>query len=293
MSEFNPYNPGADFTVSQDYSSSGHSGIDFAATAGTPIPAAADGRIVYSGYSATAGNWVVIEHTSPDGSKFYSMYMHMNAPCTLTGNVVAGQTIGQVGSTGLSTNPHLHFEIAQGTDPSKPDNGVLEGKTRDVKNPYTWDNWPTGGPYDAARDGKGLAKNYPQYEIKQECFDDSKLVYSPLVLDLDRDGIETTSSTSGTHFDHDTNGFAEQTGWVKDDDGLLVWDRNGDGTIDDGTELFGTNILLQNGQRASNGFAALKEYDNNADGVIDDQVYHLGEFAGVALTTDQTFREML
>ena len=48
-------------------------------------------------------------------------------------------------------------------------------------------------------------------------------------------------------------------------------DRNGDGIINNGTELFGTNTVLQNGQRAANGFQALAEYDNNADGIIDNR----------------------
>ena len=67
---------------------------------------------------------------------------------------------------------------------------------------------------------------------------------SPLVLDLDGDGVETTSVENGTHFDHDGNDFAEKSGWVGSDDGLLVRDINGNGVIDDGTELFGNNAAF-------------------------------------------------
>jgi hypothetical protein len=91
----------------------------------------------------------------------------------------------------------------------------------------------------------------------------------PLVLDLDGDGIETTSVKAGAYFDHDGNGFAEQTGWASSDDGLLVMDRNADGVINDGTELFGDQTVLQNGQKATDGFQALAELDTNADGAID------------------------
>lgn len=91
----------------------------------------------------------------------------------------------------------------------------------------------------------------------------------PLILDLDGDGVETTSVTDGTHFDHDANGFAEQTGWAASDDGLLVWDRNGDGRINNGRELFGNNTILKNSSRAADGFQALAEWDDNADGRID------------------------
>ncbi len=92
---------------------------------------------------------------------------------------------------------------------------------------------------------------------------------SPLILDLDGDGVETLGKDARIFFDHDANGFAQLTGWVAPDDGLLVWDRNGNGAIDDGSELFGNNTLLTNGQKAANGFAALAEWDANKDGVID------------------------
>jgi len=91
----------------------------------------------------------------------------------------------------------------------------------------------------------------------------------PLILDLDNDGLETINVADGAYFDHDGNGFAEQTGWAKSDDGLLVMDRNGNGTIDNGAELFGDQTILQNGQRATDGFQALAELDSNSDGVID------------------------
>lgn len=95
---------------------------------------------------------------------------------------------------------------------------------------------------------------------------------SPLILDLDGDGkVETTRSTNGTHFDHDGNGFAESTGWVGKDDGLLVRDINGNGQVDDGTELFGNNSVLSSGEKAANGFEALKDLDSNNDGVFNSQ----------------------
>ncbi len=100
-------------------------------------------------------------------------------------------------------------------------------------------------------------------------FNQAQTTTSPLILDLDGDGVETTSLAHGVFFDHDGNGFAEQSGWVGKDDGLLVLDRNGNGTIDEGSELFGNNTTLSNGNKAANGFAALRELDSNLDGVID------------------------
>lgn len=93
--------------------------------------------------------------------------------------------------------------------------------------------------------------------------------YSPIILDLDGDGVETIGYKEGAYFDHDGNGFAEQTGWAASDDGLLVLDRNGDGIINSGRELFGDNTLLKNGRKAEHGFAALADLDDNEDGNID------------------------
>ena len=100
-------------------------------------------------------------------------------------------------------------------------------------------------------------------------FRNSEQTMSPIILDLDGDGIETTAVLGSTHFDFAGDGFAESTGWASGDDGLLVLDRNGNGRVDDGGELFGNNTLLGNGQLAANGFAALAELDSNHDGRID------------------------
>ncbi|HTY79688.1 MAG TPA: calcium-binding protein [Candidatus Bathyarchaeia archaeon] len=100
-------------------------------------------------------------------------------------------------------------------------------------------------------------------------FDDARTVVSPIILDLDGNGVETVSAAEGGHFDHDGNGFAERTGWVAEGDGLLVWDRDGNGRIDIGKELFGDRTLLRDGvTRASNGFQALASWDEDADGRI-------------------------
>ncbi|WP_409522914.1 calcium-binding protein [Nitrincola sp. MINF-07-Sa-05] len=100
-------------------------------------------------------------------------------------------------------------------------------------------------------------------------FNSAQRQASPIILDLDGNGVSTTGITEGVYFDHNGDGFAQLTGWVDANDGLLVWDRNNNGVIDNGTELFGDNTVMLNGQNAVNGFAALAEHDTNDDGVID------------------------
>jgi hypothetical protein len=94
-------------------------------------------------------------------------------------------------------------------------------------------------------------------------------VGSPIVLDLNGDGVHTTSIAQGVQFDLFATGSKVTTGWVDATDGLLALDRNSNGSIDDGSELFGTSTTLANGQNASNGYEALAQLDANADGVID------------------------
>jgi hypothetical protein len=91
---------------------------------------------------------------------------------------------------------------------------------------------------------------------------------TPIVLDLNGDGVHTLAMAAGVQFDLLANGSKVQTGWVGSGDGLLALDRNHDGSIGDGSELFGSSTLLANGQRASDGYAALGELDANHDGVI-------------------------
>ncbi|WP_289078787.1 hypothetical protein [uncultured Thalassospira sp.] len=87
----------------------------------------------------------------------------------------------------------------------------------------------------------------------------------PLILDLDGNGIDITSLKDGQLFDIDGDGTIDQTAWIKGADALLALDRNGDGEINDGRELFGD----QHG--AKDGFAELSKFDDNLDGLIDQQ----------------------
>lgn len=98
---------------------------------------------------------------------------------------------------------------------------------------------------------------------------------SPIALDLNGDGLQTTALQGGVYFDLDTDGFAEKIGYLNPNDGFLALDRNGDGLITSGSELFGNNTPMQNGSIAPNGYEALKSYDSNIDNLIDsnDAIY--------------------
>ncbi|HAU3362159.1 TPA: hypothetical protein JDL67_005042, partial [Salmonella enterica subsp. salamae] len=106
---------------------------------------------------------------------------------------------------------------------------------------------------------------------------DAFRVSDPLVIDLNGDGVKTISKSAGIVFDHDGNLFAENTGWISSEDGLLVLDKNQDGKIDSGKELFGGNTELEDGTLAKNGYEALQRYDENKDGVIDKNDSILGK----------------
>ncbi|WP_339462681.1 peptidoglycan DD-metalloendopeptidase family protein [Pseudomonas sp. EA_105y_Pfl2_R69] len=87
-----------------------HKGVDYAAPRGTPIKAAGDGRITLAGRHGGYGNAVIIQH----GQRYRTLYAHMQgfAKGIRNGsNVKQGQIIGYIGTTGLSTGPHLHYEF--------------------------------------------------------------------------------------------------------------------------------------------------------------------------------------
>ncbi|HEU4459752.1 MAG TPA: calcium-binding protein [Methylibium sp.] len=86
----------------------------------------------------------------------------------------------------------------------------------------------------------------------------------PLVLDLDGDGLEITPLGHGVVFDANGDGIKNGTAWIGGDDGLLVWDRNGNGSIDSGVELFGDETILADGLKAPHGFAALSDIDRGS-----------------------------
>jgi murein DD-endopeptidase MepM/ murein hydrolase activator NlpD len=100
-----------------------HPAADMGAARGTPIKAAGSGRVIVATYSSSAGNYIKIDH----GNGFTTTYMHCSKlNVTVGATVTKGQVIGNVGSTGTSTTPHLHFEIRLNGNPVNPKTMIME-----------------------------------------------------------------------------------------------------------------------------------------------------------------------
>ncbi|MDD6161480.1 MAG: hypothetical protein PUB35_01545, partial [Campylobacteraceae bacterium] len=94
-------------------------------------------------------------------------------------------------------------------------------------------------------------------------------LYDPIALDLNNNGkIDTLSLENGVFFDHNGDEIAFKSSWVNSSDGILVRDIDGDGKITSGAELFGNFTRLKNGELAKNGAEALKDLDDNNDGIL-------------------------
>jgi len=103
------------FTTGQRYisafnMSTGHRAVDYAAPSGTPVRTVGDGKVVFAGWGGAYGNKVSIRHNAT----YTTNYCHLSKILVRSGQQVSqGKTIGLVGSTGLSTGPHLHYEMVR------------------------------------------------------------------------------------------------------------------------------------------------------------------------------------
>ena len=114
--------------------------------------------------------------------------------------------------------------------------------------------------------------------------DDDPEDVDPIIIDLNKNGITSTKLNNTTYFDHDNNNFKEASSWIDKGDAFLALDKNSNGLIDNGNELFGNHTIsntkygekeTNNKDTSINGYEALKAYDLNGDNVIDskDEIY--------------------
>ena len=97
--------------------SSNHKGIDIGASMGAQVIAAAAGKVTTVSYNSARGYFIVVDH----GSGYVTLYQHLSRQDVKVGDMVkAGQQIGAVGETGISTAPHLHFEVHVNGTPVDP-----------------------------------------------------------------------------------------------------------------------------------------------------------------------------
>lgn len=132
-----------------------------------------------------------------------------------------------------------------------------------------------GGPRTAPVASSPSAEAPSQGEVQRS---------DPLAFDLDGDGLETTGVAAGVAFDIDADGKKDRVSFISGGDAFLALDRNGNGAIDDGTELFGD----QNGH--ANGFEALADYDDNRDGLIDSDDAVFSDLRLLSLNADGSQR---
>lgn len=132
-----------------------------------------------------------------------------------------------------------------------------------------------------------ITNTYCELQPVKECPDEGGLPgCSPILLDLDNNGFHLTGFDDGVRFDFDGVGETGRYGWTKagTQDGFLALDRNADGRIDNGLELFGNLTLMADGSRADSGYEALAELDAPENGGNED---------GSLTTDDQLFGELL
>ena len=190
---------------------------------------------------------------------------------TPTRRVIVDLTGGGVSNTTRFTFTISNQNVNGGTIVSRVNLVDVSGATRGMPDNIQNLNLTVNPPQSSACDEFIACWNGTQFNpITCRCEPTS-----PIIIDTSGNGFNLTSAANGVSFDFNGDGIPERTAWTSanSDDAFLVLDRNNNGTIDNGQELFG-NFTLQPRTSELNGFLALAEFDKtqkggNGDGVID------------------------
>jgi Ca2+-binding RTX toxin-like protein len=234
------------------------------------------GTVTQAGDEGSYGNRVRIatDVTYKLNGKEYQVftgYAHLESIGVKEGDKVnQGDRIGKMGATGGDYDKHVDLRIWINVEGKGEVDLSPNALQEQLISRFTELVWFYLFPDKKQRDQirrwyEGNAPDLPQYSRDiAGSFGYAEQQTTPLVLDLDGDGIELTSVTDSevVRFDMDMDGLREATGWVNADDGLLVFDRNGDNLINDLSELFGTQV------QGDSGFNTLRQLDSNQDNWI-------------------------
>lgn len=191
-------------------------------------------------------------------------------------------------STVLNTFTHAHFELGGvvlplGTSVSHKARSVINGAVIYSVGTNAFMVWNNTAQVNLSSESCWETEVKVKYNFLtiSEVSDDEACNFTvpnigtPILIDLRGDGLHLTGLDESVWFDIDADGSLEEISWSagSEDDVFLAFDRNGNGAIDDGSELFGNHTPLSSGELASNGFEALYEFDlmargGNADGTI-------------------------
>ncbi|NBS64960.1 MAG: hypothetical protein EBT33_11525 [Betaproteobacteria bacterium] len=229
----------------------------------------------FSGVSANQSNFAFgADNTSVPVNALYAMARGLSIMFESVGNIFIGWNltassyVWKAQATGLNLTGAHDIRIKVST--AGLTEVLVDGTTR-----ASWSNtaWATenqtGWSYQLSGYKQSTAAS-GQTWVDDLNIQDTRAA-SPIVLDLNGDGVQTIEASRGVMFDFGSEGVRVKAGWVSPGDGLLVRDLNHDGVINNGSELLGNATRMPDGRPAVDGWDALGALDANGDGIVDAQ----------------------